>query len=62
MTEFKGLLRYGNPGPVFDVGARSAFVSSYDRRMRNPAWVYSPTKTDVGCRGDYKGKVGGKGR
>jgi endonuclease G len=38
-VEFKGLLRYGNPGPVYDIGSRAAFVSSYDRRMRNPAWV-----------------------
>ena len=39
MIELRRLLRYGHPGPVFDIGNRTAFVSSYDRRMRNPAWV-----------------------
>jgi len=29
----------GSPGPVNDFARRSAFMSSYDRRMRNPAWV-----------------------
>ena len=39
--EMRRLLRYGHPGPVFDIAPRVAFVSSYDRRMRNPAWVVS---------------------
>jgi len=39
MIELRRLLRYGHPGPVFDIGSRTAFVSSYDRRMRNPCWV-----------------------
>ena len=39
MVEFQRLLRYGNPGPVHDIGDRLAFASCYDRRMRNPAWV-----------------------
>lgn len=39
MIELRRLLRYGHPGPVFDIGNRTAFVSSYDRRMRNPSWV-----------------------
>ena len=34
-----GFFEYGFPGPVADVAARSAFVSSYDRRTRNPHWV-----------------------
>ncbi|PHH62592.1 hypothetical protein CDD81_6907 [Ophiocordyceps australis] len=34
-----GLFEYGFPGPVADVAARSALISSYDRRMRNPHWV-----------------------
>ncbi|EGX93646.1 mitochondrial nuclease [Cordyceps militaris CM01] len=34
-----GLFEYGFPGPVADVAARSALVSSYDRRTRNPHWV-----------------------
>ncbi|RDA84187.1 hypothetical protein CP532_0271 [Ophiocordyceps camponoti-leonardi (nom. inval.)] len=34
-----GLFEYGFPGPVSDLAFRSALVSSYDRRMRNPHWV-----------------------
>lgn len=34
-----GLFEYGFPGPVADVANRSALVSSYDRRLRNPHWV-----------------------
>ncbi|KAL1894213.1 nuclease [Sporothrix stenoceras] len=34
-----GLFQYGFPGPVNDLAARSALVSSYDRRTRNPHWV-----------------------
>lgn len=34
-----GLFEYGFPGPISDVAARSALISSYDRRMRNPQWV-----------------------
>ncbi|TQV95472.1 hypothetical protein V2A60_000663 [Cordyceps javanica] len=34
-----GLFEYGFPGPVADVAARSALISSYDRRTRNPHWV-----------------------
>ncbi|KAJ4198230.1 Endonuclease [Fusarium falciforme] len=34
-----GLFEYGFPGPVADVGNRSALISSYDRRLRNPHWV-----------------------
>ncbi|KAF8455410.1 hypothetical protein BGX38DRAFT_1051993, partial [Terfezia claveryi] len=35
-----GIFQYaGFPGPIADMGNRSAFVSGYDRRMRNPAWV-----------------------
>ncbi|RPB18483.1 hypothetical protein L211DRAFT_843568 [Terfezia boudieri ATCC MYA-4762] len=34
-----GIFQYGFPGPISDMGNRSAFVSGYDRRMRNPAWV-----------------------
>ena len=39
MTELRRLLPYGFPGPVFDLRKHIAFASSYDRRMRNPAWV-----------------------
>jgi endonuclease G len=34
-----GLFEYGFPGPVADVASRTALVSSYDRRTRNPHWV-----------------------
>lgn len=34
-----GLFEYGYPGPVSDVAQRQAFISSYDRRTRNPHWV-----------------------
>ncbi|KAJ1305057.1 hypothetical protein OPQ81_000097 [Rhizoctonia solani] len=34
-----GLFEYGFPGPVSDLATRSALVSSYDRRLRNPHWV-----------------------
>ena len=34
-----GLFEYGFPGPVADLAARQAFISSYDRRTRNPHWV-----------------------
>lgn len=34
-----GLFEYGFPGPVSDVAWRSALISSYDRRTRNPHWV-----------------------
>ncbi|CAG8961820.1 hypothetical protein HYFRA_00013996 [Hymenoscyphus fraxineus] len=34
-----GLFQYGFPGPVADLATRAALVSSYDRRLRNPAWV-----------------------
>ncbi|KAF8241957.1 hypothetical protein K440DRAFT_567166 [Wilcoxina mikolae CBS 423.85] len=34
-----GLFEYGFPGPVNDLAKRHAFISSYDRRTRNPSWV-----------------------
>lgn len=34
-----GLFKYGFPGPVADLAARQAFISTYDRRLRNPHWV-----------------------
>ncbi|ORY85112.1 hypothetical protein BCR37DRAFT_378170 [Protomyces lactucae-debilis] len=33
------ILQYGLPGPISDLSVRTAYVSGYDRRMRNPAWV-----------------------
>ncbi|KAI1854684.1 hypothetical protein JX265_002323 [Neoarthrinium moseri] len=34
-----GVFEYGFPGPVSDIATRTALVSSYDRRTRNPHWV-----------------------
>ncbi|KAL6870046.1 nuclease [Amphichorda felina] len=34
-----GLFEYGFPGPISDIANRSALISSYDRRLRNPQWV-----------------------
>jgi endonuclease G, mitochondrial len=34
-----GLFQYGFPGPVADLATRSALISSFDRRLRNPSWV-----------------------
>jgi endonuclease G len=34
-----GLFEYGFPGPVADIATRSALISSFDRRLRNPHWV-----------------------
>jgi endonuclease G len=34
-----GLFQYGFPGPVADLATRSALISSFDRRTRNPSWV-----------------------
>ncbi|KAK5989953.1 Mitochondrial nuclease [Cladobotryum mycophilum] len=34
-----GLFEYGFPGPISDIATRSALISSYDRRTRNPHWV-----------------------
>jgi endonuclease G len=33
------VLKYGNPGPVFDQLARRVYVAGYDRRLRHPAWT-----------------------
>ncbi|KAK4668685.1 nuclease [Podospora pseudoanserina] len=34
-----GLFDYGFPGPTSDLASRTSFISSYDRRTRNPHWV-----------------------
>ncbi|RYP40763.1 hypothetical protein DL769_011720 [Monosporascus sp. CRB-8-3] len=34
-----GLFEYGFPGPICDIAARAALISSFDRRLRNPQWV-----------------------
>lgn len=39
LVDPSGLFQYGFPGPVADLAARSALVSAYDRRLRNPHWV-----------------------
>lgn len=33
------VLKYGNPGPVSDLLVRKAYVTTYDRRLRHPAWT-----------------------
>lgn len=50
------ILRYGLPGTISDVGLRQGYVSAYDRRMKNPAWVaehLTPEKLSIkdGSRG-----------
>jgi len=61
--DFKQLLRYGFPGPVYDIANRKAFTSVYDRRMRNPSWV-NCSRGNVNKRlskkllkNDYRGKL-----
>ena len=34
-----GVFQYGFPGPVKDLATKHSLISSYDRRLRNPAWV-----------------------
>ncbi|GAO50868.1 hypothetical protein SAICODRAFT_91567 [Saitoella complicata NRRL Y-17804] len=47
-----GFLAFGFPGPVCDQAVRTGFISSYDRRMRNPAWVAEHiTKESLAQRG-----------
>lgn len=52
-----GLFQYGFPGPVADLAHRSALVSSFDRRTRNPHWVVEHiTPASLAMReGDRKG-------
>lgn len=54
-----GLFEYGFPGPISDLATRSALVSSYDRRLRNPHWVVEHiTPTSLAQReGDRKHSV-----
>ncbi|GAB1320662.1 nuclease [Madurella fahalii] len=54
-----GLFQYGFPGPVADLAHRSALVSSYDRRTRNPHWVVEHiTPASLAVRdGDRKNSV-----
>ncbi|KAI5840068.1 mitochondrial nuclease [Morchella snyderi] len=39
LVDPSGLFQYGFPGPVADIATRKLYVSSYDRRTRNPHWV-----------------------
>lgn len=39
LVDPSAFFKYGFPGPVHDVRYHDEFVSSYDRRMRNPGWV-----------------------
>ncbi|KAF3914368.1 Nuclease [Dactylellina cionopaga] len=51
-----GWLAYGNPGPISDLATRTSFLSAYDRRMRNPAWVaeHLTAESLSGAKGDRK--------
>ena len=65
-ADLRKLLRYGHPGPVFDMGNRLAFASSYDRRMRNPSWVKQRGDVEAidggtGGGGDYKREIAEEG-
>ncbi|ODQ67020.1 hypothetical protein NADFUDRAFT_49472 [Nadsonia fulvescens var. elongata DSM 6958] len=44
--EPQGFFKYGYPGPIYDVAYRQEFISSYDRRTRNPAWVVEHITAD----------------
>ncbi|KAF3939961.1 Nuclease [Dactylella cylindrospora] len=54
-----GWFAYGTPGPVHDQATRSSFLSVYDRRMRNPAWVaeHITAESLTGAKGDRKNSV-----
>lgn len=41
------VLKHGNPGPISDLLVRKAYVASYDRRLRHPAWVRHATVPSV---------------
>lgn len=48
----KAILPFGFPGPVNDLIYRSAYVTSYNRRDRNPNWVAEHLTVDSLKRGD----------
>ncbi|KAK6342609.1 nuclease [Orbilia javanica] len=54
-----GWFSYGAPGPTNDLASRTAFVSVYDRRTRNPAWVaeHITAESLSGPKGDRKNSV-----
>ena len=54
-----GLFQYGFPGPVSDIRAAPALISSFDRRTRNPHWVAEHiTPASLTCRnGDRKHSI-----
>ncbi|KAK6541279.1 nuclease [Orbilia ellipsospora] len=56
VVEPSGWFAYGAPGPINDLVIRSSFLSVYDRRMRNPAWVAEQITAEslVGGRSDRK--------
>ncbi|KAK6533207.1 nuclease [Arthrobotrys megalospora] len=51
-----GWFAYGAPGPTNDLASRTSFISVYDRRMRNPAWVaeHITAESLSGSKGDRK--------
>lgn len=54
-----GWFSYGAPGPTNDLASRTSFISVYDRRMRNPAWVaeHITAESLSGAKGDRKNSV-----
>ncbi|KAG1198259.1 hypothetical protein G6F35_012663 [Rhizopus arrhizus] len=48
----KSILPFGFPGPVNDLVYRNAYVTSYNRRDRNPNWVAEHLTADSLKRGD----------
>ncbi|KAF3125498.1 nuclease [Orbilia oligospora] len=54
-----GWFSYGAPGPTNDLAPRTSFMSVYDRRMRNPAWVAEHITAEClsGAKGDRKNSV-----
>ncbi|KAK6330150.1 nuclease [Orbilia blumenaviensis] len=54
-----GWFSYGAPGPTNDLASRTSFISVYDRRMRNPAWVaeHITAESLSGSKGDRKNSV-----
>jgi len=35
----KDVLKFGSPGPIFDLIQRRAYIVGYDRKLRHPAWT-----------------------
>jgi len=61
-TQKNDVLKFGTPGPIFDLILRKAYTAGYDRKLRHPAWTAErltvaslgrgPSKLDESERGD----------